>query len=652
MQLLSFLLSLILAAGPGMLIPKPVSYEPAAGHYIPREDGKDVRVRMGDKTLQKVVKDLPAFAAEEAYLLTVSLRGIDIRALSQEGADRARQTLAQLRLLSEDGTLPCGTIMDWPRFAHRGFMMDLSRHFRSKDFILKQLDAMALLKMNVFHMHLTDGAGWRIQIDSYPRLTSLGAWRDGDTWSEWNRRGSHYLEEGTPGAYGGYLTKDELREIVAYAAERHIEVIPEIEMPGHSSEVLRAYPEVACLGADGKPVYSSDVCPGSEETFKLFQSVLDEVIEIFPSRLIHIGGDEAGKQSWHNCPRCRARMEAEGLKNVEELQSYLVRRMEKYLNGKGRNLLGWDEIMEGGLAPEATVLSWRGTQQGFEAIAMGHDVIMSPTSYLYLDYPQDAPLYEPEGFGSYQPLSRVYSFDPEAGMPAGGREHLLGLQGNLWAEMIPTDEHYEHMMYPRLAAIAEIGWTPQDQREWKDFHERALAFTELLQEQGYHPFDLAAEIGERPESQQPLSHLGRGARVTYVTPYKQKYAAAGDAALTDGQRGRWGYADGGWQGFDSDLDLTVDLGKVQPLHYVGTTFMSSIGAWIALPEKLEIAVSEDGSSFQTVAVIRRPLKDETSTMYIPYGAVLNERARFVRLRAFRADAPQHEWLFLDEVEIN
>lgn len=652
MQLLSFLLSLILAAGPGFLIPKPVSHEPAVGHYEPREDGKDIRIRLGDKTLQRLTGDLPAFAAEEAYMVTVSMRGIDIRALTQTGAVRARQTLDQLRLLSEDGTLECGTIVDWPRFAHRGFMMDLSRHFRNKDFILKQLDAMALLKMNVLHLHLTDDAGWRIQIDRYPRLTSLAAWREGDTWSQWQEKGNHYLEEGTPGAYGGYLTKDELREIVAYAAERKIEVIPEIEMPGHSAEVLRAYPGVACLGPDGNPVYTSDVCPGSEETFRLFQAVLGEVMEIFPSRLIHIGGDEAGKQSWRDCPRCKARMEAEGLSSVEQLQSYLVRRMEKYLISKGRRLLGWDEIMEGGLAPEATVLSWRGTEQGMEAIAMGHDVIFSPTGYMYLDYPQDDPLTEPEGFGSYQPLSQVYSFNPEAGLPAGGRSHLLGLQGNLWAEMIPTDEHYEYMMFPRLAAVAEIGWTPQEGRSYADFRERALAFCELLEDQGYHPFNLAGEVGERPESQQELVHLGRGALVTYRTPFHAKYAAAGDGALTDGRLGRWGFAGGDWQGFESDMDVILDLGEVRPLHYVGATFLSSIGAWIALPERMEIALSSDGVHFTTAAVIRRPLREESSTMYIPYGAAVTADARYVRIRAFRADAPQHDWLFTDEIVVN
>lgn len=645
--LMTFLVGLLLFAGPDALIPRPVSFESDHSTYTPRTDGKDVRVRLGDRTLKRRLSGLPAFAAEEAYELRIGPQGIDISALTETGADRARQTLRQLELLSDDGSLECGTILDWPRFAWRGFMVDLSRHFRSKDFILKQLDAMALLRMNRLHLHLTDDAGWRMQVDCYPRLNTLGSWRLGDTWREWRDQGHQYLEEGTPGAYGGCLTKEELREIVAYAAARRIEVIPEIEMPGHSAEVLRAYPETACTDASGNPVYTSDVCPGSEATFALFEAVLDEVMDIFPSRLIHIGGDEASKASWRSCPRCRARMEAEGLSSVEELQSYLVRRMEKYLISKGRRLLGWDEIMEGGLAPEATVMSWRGTEQGARAAEMGHDVIFSPTSHFYLDYPQDDPLIEPEGFGSYLPLARTYSFDP----PVEGA-HILGVQGNLWAEMIPTDEHYEYMAYPRLLAVAEIGWTPQKERVWDDFRERALAWTDLLRRLGYNPFDLSREVGERPESQKLLEHLGRGAKVTYATPYSARYSAGGDRALTDGRMGQWGYSGNGWQGFSGDLDVTLDLGGVLPVHYVGATFYSSLSAWIAVPEEVEISVSTDGNAFRAVALLRRPFKEEGGTMYIPYGTVLDTNARYVRLRARRSPAPQHEWLFLDEVVVN
>ena len=651
MKLLTLLCTL-LSIGPGALIPKPVSYETAPQTYTLREDGKDIRVRLGDRSLARQVRELPAFAAEEAYQLTVSPRGVEIRALTQTGADRARQTLDQLCQLSDDGAIDCCTILDWPRYPYRGFMMDVSRHFRNKEFILKQLDAMALMKMSVLHLHLTDDAGWRMEVESYPRLTGLGAWRDGTTWTEWRNRGGQYLEEGTPGAYGGYLTKEDLREIVAYAAERHIEILPEVEMPGHSAEVTKAYPETACIGPDGEPFFNSDVCPGSEETFRLFESVLDEVLEIFPSEMIHIGGDEAGKNGWRQCPRCQARMEAEGLANVDELQSWMIHRMEKYLSDRGRKLVGWDEIMEGGLAPGAIVMSWRGTEQGDEAIAMGHDAIMTPSGHVYLDYPQDDPIKEPLGFGSYQPLSRVYSLDPGAGVAPENASHLLGVQGNLWAEMILTDEHYEYMMYPRLLAVAEIGWTPQEEREYGECRERALRFSELLRSKGYHPFDLAGEVGDRPESQQPVEHMGRGARVIYNTPYSPKYAADGDGSLTDGRMGGWNFSRSGWQGFNSDLDLVLDLGEVKPVHYAGATFLSSVGSWICLPEQAEIAVSVDGVEFETVAVLRRPFRKEEDTMFILYGTPINADARYVRLRAVRPQGPERDWLFLDEFVVN
>ena len=651
MKLLTLLL-LLLSAGPGALIPKPVFCETTAATYALREDGKDIRVRIGDRSLARRLRDLPDFAAEEAYQLKVGPRGVEIRALTPTGADRALQTLEQLRRLSDDGRIDCCTILDWPRFPYRGFMMDLSRHFRNKAFILKQIDAMALLKMSVLHLHLTDDAGWRMEVDSYPLLTRVGAWRDGRTWSDWRARGGVYASAETPGAYGGYLTKEELREIVAYAAERRITILPEIEMPGHSAEVTRAYPETACIGPDGQPYFNSDVCPGSDETLRLFEKVLDEVVEIFPSERIHIGGDEAGKDGWKQCPRCKARMEAEGLADVDGLQSWMIRKMEAYLHSKGRRLVGWDEIMEGGLAPDATVMSWRGTEQGEKAIAEGHDVIMTPGSYVYLDYPQDDPTREPEAFGSYLPLSRVYSLDPAAQVAPEHLSHLLGVQGNLWAEMILTDEHYEHMMYPRLLAIAEIGWTPQEAREYPAFRERALRFTEWLKDAGYHPFDLAHEAGERPESLQPVEHIGCGARVTYATPYSPKYAAGGDGALTDGRMGGWNFSGGGWQGFNSDLDITADLGEVRTLHYAGATFLSSINSWICLPEYAEIAVSADGNTFETVAVLRRPFRREADTMFILYGTPLHAEARYVRLRAFRPEGPQCDWLFLDELVIN
>ena len=332
-----FLFSVLIALG---ILPTPVSFDRADG----TSTVKDVEVVEGKRAFSRWSASLPEYARREAYRLTITPKRVRIEANTPEGVYRARTTLAQL-----ERPLPCGVIVDYPRFAWRGVMLDISRHFRDKDFILKQIDAFAEVKLNVLHLHLTDAAGWRLEIKSHPELTRKSAWRVGDTWQQWTDLGYRY--EGT---YGGYLTQVDVREIVAYAADHHITVVPEIEMPGHSRELVYAVPGVGCKDT------SDDVCPGKEETFTLLQEILDEVMAIFPSEYIHIGGDEAGKDDWHDCPDCRRRMEEEGLDTVEELQSYLVRRIERYLNDHGRKLIGWDEILEGGLSPNATVMSWRG----------------------------------------------------------------------------------------------------------------------------------------------------------------------------------------------------------------------------------------------------------------------------------------------------
>ena len=339
-------------------------------------------------------------------------------------------------------------------------MLDISRHFRDKDFILKQIEAMAEVRLNRLHLHLTDDAG--------------------------------------------YLSQEDAREIVAYAAKRNITVIPEIEMPGHSAEVLAAYPELSCLSPDGGQAPNrSDLCPGNELTFTFMETVLREIMDIFPSEYIHVGGDEAGKRNWPDCPRCKARMAEEGLGSPEELQSYLITRIERFLNENGRKLLGWDEILEGGLAPNAAVMSWRGTEGGIKAASMGHDVVMTPGAWCYLDKYQDAQFKEPEAIGGYLPLEKVYAYDPLDGIPEEARAHVLGMQGNLWHEFIPEPWHTEYMLWPRALAIAETGWSPASVKDWSRFHERALRYIEYLNEKGYRSFDLKNEFGERKASLAP-----------------------------------------------------------------------------------------------------------------------------------------------------
>ncbi len=371
------------------------------------------------------------------------------------------QTLIQLTESAGTAgwTVQSTYIEDAPRFDYRGFMMDVSRHFRSKEFVKKQIDVLARYKLNRLHLHLADGAGWRIEIKKYPRLTEFAAWRPQATWKEWwfGENNRKYCEQNDPRAHGGFFTQDDIRELLKYAEERHIVIIPEIEMPAHFEEVLAAYPELSCAG---EPYKNDDFCVGNEQTFTFLEEVLTEIMELFPSEYIHVGGDEAGKRAWKTCPKCQQRMKENNLKDVNELQSYLIHRIEVFLNAHGRKLLGWDEIMEGGLAPNATVMSWRGEEGGLNAVRMGHRAIMTPGDYCYLDKYQDAPFSQPEAIGGYLPLSQIYSYNPvPEALTSDEAKLIYGVQANLWAEYIPTDEYYEYMLYPRLLALAEVAWS-------------------------------------------------------------------------------------------------------------------------------------------------------------------------------------------------
>ena len=591
-------------------------------------------------------------AAEEGYTLEVTPRRISVEARSEAGAFYALQTLLQLAGKQTDGSwrIPCCRVEDAPRFPYRGIMLDVSRNFQSKEFVLKQLDAMAHFKFNRLHFHLTDGAGWRLEIKRYPRLTEFAAWRPYRTWLDWWSADRHYCEASDPQAHGGFYTQEDIREIVEHARRLHITVIPEIEMPGHSEEVLAAYPELSCAG---KPYVDSEFCPGNEQTFEFLEGVLTEVMELFPSEYIHIGGDEAGKGAWKSCPKCQARMKAEGIADVDGLQSYLVHRIERFLNDHGRRLLGWDEILDGGLAPNATVMSWRGAEGGLKAIRAGHDAIMTPGEYCYLDYAQDAPFTQPLSIGGYTPLRKVYSFEmsfPE--LTPEEQARLLGVQANLWTEYIPTPEHVEYMLYPRVLAIAEAGWSLPERRDYDDFRRRALGAVEWLREEGYNPFDLEHEYGERPESLEPKEHLARGKRVEYRTPWHEKYAAAGETTLTDGMIGGWTYGDRRWQGFlNSDVDVTVDLEEPTEVHYVGLTFMQSKGPYVWVPSEVEIYASQDGEHFERLTTVRNDISTECpDLLFKTFAYTGRTSARYLRCVA-RSNGTPGGWLFLDEIVV-
>lgn len=433
-----------------------------------------------DGTITFVI-DKNATTGDEGYKLTVTDKRIEAVAKTGAGLFYAGQTLRQLASAPHEvdskhpnvGWIPCCEISDAPSYGWRGLLLDVSRHFRPKADIERYLDLMAFHKLNVFHWHLVDDGGWRIEIKKYPELTRRGAWRSTPKES-WGGP-IVFPEKHSDDEYGGFYTQADVKEILAYASARHITIVPEIEMPGHSLDAIACYPNLGCDKPDGSgTVLNSNYCPGKEETFKFLTGVLDEVVALFPSKFIHIGGDEVDKGTWKQCPKCQARIKSEGLKNEEELQSYLIKRIEKHLNSKGRRLIGWDEILEGGLAPNATVMSWRGIEGGIEAAKQGKNAVMCPTSHCYFDYPY-----------ANTPVSKVYSYNPipDALSPEQAKL-VLGGQGNLWTEWIPTRQRLDQMTWPRAAALAEVFWTPRSEQSWTDFESRLPAEYAWLTEMG------------------------------------------------------------------------------------------------------------------------------------------------------------------------
>ena len=603
----------------------------------------------GNNGIELNLCDSSIVTGNEAYRIEIDKKGIRLSASTETGIFYGLQTLLQLLNNSDNKTLPALTINDSPRFPYRGLHLDVSRHFFDKEFVKKQLDAMAYFKMNRLHWHLTDGAGWRIEIKKYPRLTSFAAWRPFDKLNDWWVGGRTFCEQDDPRAVGGYYTQDDIRE-VAYAAERHITIIPEIEMPGHSEEVLATYPELSC---SGKPYVNADFCIGTEKTFEFLENVLLEVIDLFPSEYIHIGGDEASKSSWKTCPRCQKRMADEHLNSVDELQSYMIHRIEKFLNDHGRKIIGWDEIIEGGLSPTATVMSWRGEEGGIKAVKAGNQAIMTPGKYCYLDAFQDAPNTQPMAIGGYLTLEKVYSFEPVPdSLSTKEAELILGVQGNVWTEHIPTPEHYEYMIYPRILALAEIGWSPSEVKKWDNFHTRALQAVNILREQGYNPFPLEKEIGDKPESYQKVNHLAIGKKVTYANLYSNHYAAQGEKTLVDGVRGGWMYNDDRWQGFiDCDFDVTIDLGKETDIKQVCAEFIQLKGPYVWLPKQVIISSSVDGEHYDTLATVDNDISPDIETLqFKEFGWEGNAKARYIRYKAL-SNGIAGGWLFTDEIRI-
>lgn len=443
-----------------------------------------VNANPSDATNISLLTSDDASLNKEAYDLTCDAKGISIAANSGAGLFYGAQSLIQL-IHSNEGILPYMTIQDQPRFSYRGLMLDVGRHMFPVEFIKKYIDLMSRYKFNTFHWHLTEDQGWRIEIKKYPKLQEVAAYRNETVVGHASTKTRSEAEyDGQK--YGGYYTQEEIKDVVAYASARYITVIPEIEMPGHSQAALTAYPYLGCTGgpyhvATSWGVFDEVYCAGKETTFEFLEDVIDEVVELFPGKYIHIGGDESPKAKWEKCPNCQKRIKAEGLKDEHALQSYFIQRMEKYINSKGKSIIGWDEILEGGLAANATVMSWRGEEGGIAAAQQNHNVIMTPTGWCYLDYYQADPKNEPLAIGGFLPIDTVYSYDPlPTQLSPDQQKYILGGQCNLWTEYIPTPEQCEYMVYPRAIAMAEVLWSPKETRNFDKFAVRLKSNKPLL----------------------------------------------------------------------------------------------------------------------------------------------------------------------------
>ncbi len=682
--------------------------ERAAGYRLEIVDDEDVSSFSGDMVITTFNSD-SAWVVGAYKLEVAGGSSVVLQANSPEGLFYGIQSLLQMLppdIMSTnvvegiDLEIPAVYIYDYPRFEWRGMHLDVCRHFFPKEFIKKYLDLMAMYKMNVFHWHLTEDQGWRIEIKKYPDLTNISAWR----------------KEPIGSTYGGFYTQDDIREIVAYAAERMITIVPEIEMPGHSVAALAAYPELSCTGgpfevANIWGVKEDVYCAGNEETFEFLENVLLEVMDLFPGEYIHIGGDEVPKNRWEKCPKCQARIRKEGLADEAELQSYFIKRMEKFLSEHGKKLIGWDEILEGGLAPEATVMSWRGEEGGIAAAQMGHDVVMTPNSHCYFDHYQADPATQPKAIGGLTTLKDVYHYNPiSAELNEAEQKHILGAQGNVWTEYIATPDYAEYMAVPRMIALAEVNWSPQTRIKWDRFMRKLeLHFIRLeMMNVNYCDAIFAVEItpafdveknavmitmeteipesvirytldGSEPgpesilydtlfqleesaeikarcfvdgtmkghvSSREVKLHKGIGKTVSYTHKYADRYTAGGDQGLVNGIRGSVHYGDGNWQGFSgADVEIIVDLGEITEIKGISVRFLQSITSWIFLPSKISYMVSDtkDGGYVNAGESLNSVPKEHKEALIKGFNRVYPDmKGRYVKIMA-RYPGPCPDW---------
>lgn len=627
------------------------------------EEGSDIRLDDNDD-IQFVLDETIENA--EGYKLDIQPHQITISAKTDQGAFYAVQTIRQLlppefenNSISEKNiSIQSITITDAPQFQYRGMHLDVARHMFSVDFIKKYIDALAMLKMNTFHWHLTEDQGWRIEIKKYPKLQEVAAYRDETLIGHYSDQPHQFDGK----RYGGFYSQDEVKGIVAYAQSRHVTVIPEIELPGHAQAAIAAYPNLGCTGeqvdvATKWGVFENIYC-SKDETFDFLEDVLDEVIQLFPSQYIHIGGDEAPKTRWKTCTQCQNRIKSEGLKDEHQLQNYFITRIEKYLNSKGKQIIGWDEILEGGLAPNATVMSWRGTSGAVEAAKQKHNVIMTPNSHCYFDHYQSTNADEPTAIGGFLPLEKVYGFNPiPSELNEDEAKYVLGAQGNIWTEYMPTEEQVEYMAFPRIFAMSEVVWSQNDNKDYSDFVKRVEHFNKRLDalDMNYanHLYEISGELlsknnttsytlsttiedkvirytldGSEPslsskiytqsipidkstsikaavfDSEKQLGsifsetinyHKAVGATITINKTPHNSYSGSGPEGLINGISGSdTRYGDKEWLGFSGeDLEIVIDLGKEIEINSIETRFHNGNGQWIYAPKDILLSFDNE-----------------------------------------------------------
>ncbi|WP_316931600.1 glycoside hydrolase family 20 protein [Flavimarina sp. Hel_I_48] len=651
----------------------------------------------------------------EAYELKINENGAIITASGASGFLYGIESLRQL-LPSEIENIqqttsevawkvPALTIKDAPRFQWRGLMLDVSRHFFKKEYILETIDRLAFLKMNTLHLHLVDDQGWRIEIKKYPKLTEIGAFRVDQEDKAWNSRSENDPEE--KGTYGGFYTQEDIKEIVAYAQKKGVTVVPEVEMPAHVMSAIASYPWLAC---DDTPIavpsggiwpITDIFCPGKETTFEFLEDVLTEVMALFPSEYIHVGDDEATKTAWESCASCQELMVKEDLENVEELQSYFMKRIERFVNAKGRKIIGWDEILQGGLPPSATVMSWQGVEGGWEASKQGHDVIMTPTFPLYFDRYQGNPDYEPLAFDGEITLKDVYDFDPVLdSMSVAQAQHVLGAQANLWSEYIPTEAISEFKIYPRLAAVAEMDWTPKTATDWSDFSKRAQHLMKRFELMGIQyskssyavtaaadmdlenrkikiklenefpraeirytlnaPLDASAKRYKTPIELKKTTqlqaavfkdgkqmgdtltqdfkfHKAAGKQIDYLTKPHKNYPG-NNSSLINVLRGSKNFHDGQWQAWINDaMEVVIDLGQTEEVKSISLGTLENQGSGIYFPVEIMVLVSQDGENFKKASTFSRAYKANSSSELKDFRVDFKaKKARFIKVIAKNA----------------